>query len=119
MWNATHNTFDVHSTFDLFLTFDFCSSSGWLFFTLLLRSDVPVDDKKDFAKLFEFEDIVINVAATVHGNAAIDRLGAPNLGRNFDHKSTGGRRDGCSSRDGGRIDKLAARMERRAGISKN
>jgi hypothetical protein len=37
--------------------------------------------------------------------------------RNFDHKSMGQRRDGCSSKDGGRINKLVARMEWKAGIS--
>jgi hypothetical protein len=53
----------------------------------------------------------------VHGTATIDGLGAPNLARDFDHESMGWRRDGCSSRDGGRINKLAARMEQKAGIS--
>jgi hypothetical protein len=68
-------------------------------------------------KLLEFEHTLINVVAMVHATAKIDRLGAPNLGRDFDHESAGWRRDGCSIRDGGRIDELAARMEQKAGIS--
>jgi hypothetical protein len=42
-----------------------------------------------FAKLLEFEDAVVNIIAVVHRNVTVNRLRAPDLGRNVDGKGTG------------------------------
>ena len=41
------------------------------------------------AMLIELEDAVVDVVGAVHRNVAVDRLGAPKLGRHVDDKGTG------------------------------
>lgn len=71
----------------------------WQVALALPKMDVSADVDKGFrgmadglAKLLEFEYALVDVIAVVHWNVAVDGLGAPDLGWDFDHQSTSQRK---------------------------
>ena len=47
----------------------------------------------DLPVLLKFKDRVVDVVGAVHRNVAVNRLGSPKLGRHFNHKGIGARKE--------------------------